>query len=237
MVRGFPLALKPNLIEGIDVLGLAMQDINMLASLWRNKFALGVLEGTFGSIEQPLRQMLDTGKIPMVRVHLTNGPCERNHNCEPGEPGPLDFPEIRKRAAMVQGLATLYPAVKFYISPRLEHDVKDPTVVKRWLNILDKEAPKCIAVISAYTGVFSKEALVEKHGEEAKAAFISADGDSSFDINWTRFRKGARLAAFSWIPECNLRTENGPFIPPSKRKNKLTEEQLIRLFRMMGEDK
>lgn len=224
--------LRHKTIDGIDILGLAMQDVDMLAKNWKQGLALGVLAGTFGNVEPALKQMLNTGKIPAVRVHLSNGPCERNNQCDITEPTATDFPILCKRAAMVQNLAIAYPKVRFYISPRLEHDVTNAVLIKRWLHMLDRVAPKCVAVLSVYKGRTSPEALIERHGEGARANIISTDGISLHDCDWKTYRRGAKQIAFAWTPECNLR-ETGQFVPPRQRTKKMTDRDMGQILRAL----
>lgn len=204
---------------GLDLLGLAKHDLKNIIPYLQPGTAIGALMGTFGGPLPKLEVLIKTGKIAAVRVHLTNGCGYRNGNAEPAfDPKATDYVALAKRAKAVEALAKKYPATKFYVSPRLEHDEKDPKVVNQWIKILKESAPSCTIVISAFTGYVPKGFLVEKHGNGAKADIISNDGESLTDAD-AAYLKNGKLITFAWIHTMNGR---GPgdkaFLVPSKRK-------------------
>lgn len=204
---------------GLDLLGLAKHDVKNILPYLQPGMAIGTLMGTFGGPLPKLEVLIKTGKIAAVRVHLTNGCGYRNGNAEPAfDPKANDYVALTKRAKAVEALAKKYPAVKFYVSPRLEHDEKNAGVVARWIKIMERYCPRCTIVFSAFTGLVPKGFLVEKHGNGAKADIISNDGESLTDAD-ASYLKNGKVITFAWIHTMNGR---GPgdktFLAPSKRK-------------------
>lgn len=206
-------------INGLDLLGLARMDMRVLLRVLRPGTAIGVLAGTFGDYRPNLVKLLDTGKVPAVRIHLSNGPCERNRVCEVGEPGPNDIHKLTDRAARVEALARLYPQVKFYLSVRLEHDVTSPEILAKWKRLVHAHAPSCVGVNSPFRGGKITGFMHEAHGHKAKGAIISNDGEALSDAprNWA---SGASEGAYVWLHSFNGRgsSSHDVFVVPSKRK-------------------
>jgi hypothetical protein len=176
--------------------------------------------GTFGDAERNLRTILDTGKIIALRVHLSNGPCERNGNCERGEIASNQFGRLERRAKQFNAIISHYPRIKTFISPRLEHDCRDPRTVNKWVEICKNASPQSQLVISAYKGIYpvGVPVLSEGHGNDSRADVVSNDGESLYNapINWA---KQGRVLALGWIPECNGKVSlHQAWVPPSKRK-------------------
>lgn len=219
---------------GQDILGLAMQDVGMVAKTLEQGQAIGVLAGTFGPTIKPLRRLLVTGKVPAFRAHLINGTCWRNRVCEAGEPRPNNIKAIRKRAKEYADLQAEFPNVKCFLSPVLEHDEKDKGLVLSWVRAIHDAAPQCEVVISAFSGWVPPGVLVERHGNDAKGDIISNDGESLFDSNSPKYRTGGRIMVLGWINRYNLRvTGEKTFTPPSKRKHKASKTDLIQAMRLL----
>ena len=222
---------------GLDLLALPMQDVDMLARAWPNGFALGCLYGTFGDIFKPMARILDTGKCPLVRIHLINWPCVRGHNCEPGEPDHnTQRHTIGQRSIAVQKFADKYPKVRFYVSPLLEYDERLRINVHAWVNAIHKYCPIAIPVISPSSkGVTIPHALIEHHGNAAHGDIVSNDGESFFDVGG-HWKNRGRIITFAWWHECNLRKNGAPFVPPSKRSphNRVTLNQIHTVIKLIG---
>lgn len=219
---------------GYDFLGAAKQDIGMLAAQIEPGTAVGVLEGTFGKAIPPLETFLKTGKIIAFRAHLINGTCWRNHNCEKGEPRVDDLKTLGKRATAFEALHSRYPSVACFLSPVLEHDVKDKELVRKWVQVLRENAPSCSVVISAFTGFIPEGTLTEGHGNQASGALISNDGNSLYDADTSKYWKGGHLISFGWIDRFNLRyTGLKVWIPPSKRTAKATKDDMKQINALM----
>ncbi len=228
------LAVTPKPLYGYDILGLAMQDVKMIASTIDSDRGIGVLDGTFGKAVDNLRFLLHTGKVTFFRAHLSNGPCQRNGNCEKGEPKPTDFNVLAQRARAFEALHQEFSYAKCFISPRVEHDVKDRDTVNKWYSIIKTEAPSCIPVCSAFTGFCPPGPLIEKHGNKVKSQIVSNDGQSYYDSNSPEYNKSGTVIVFNWINRDNLRTSGEKtFTPPSKRTNLLTRTDMIQRSRML----
>jgi hypothetical protein len=208
------------MLKGLDILGLARHDDRAIASIIPPNYALGCLLGTFGDPLPKLERLLLTGKIKAVRVHLTNGCGQRNHNEEPQyEVKETDLRGFANRALKVQALKAKFPAVDWYVSPRLEYDEANRKIVDSWFEVIRNTIPGAIPVASCVSGYRPASALVEIHGNGARGDIISNDGASLSDAPST-YCAGARKIAFGWLHTMNGR---GPgdktFVPPSKRPN------------------
>lgn len=205
--------------KGIDLLGLPLCDVDMIATTIEPGTAIGALMGTFGNPVPALRKLLRTGKVPAVRIHLSSGTCERANVCEwQNEIRATDYTSLAKRAQVVRDLANEFPSVKFVVSPRLEHDVKDRKVVDKWINVLRTVSSTYEICVSAFTGYVPPNVLVERHGNHATGDITSNDGESLSDAPISYLSSG-RLITFGWLHSFNGR---GPgddhFVPPSQRK-------------------
>lgn len=228
----FVMVARAEPMRGQDILGLAMQDVDMIAANIEPGTALGVLQGTFGNVIPALDKLLATGKPSAFRAHILNGCCHRNGNCERGEPKPTDVRAIGERAKRLGNLALKYPQIKCYLSPVLEHDVKDEALVKSWIAAIKQNAPTCTPIISAFTGVYLAGVLRESHNWRARGFHVlSPDGTSGFDIDHTSYGTGRETMLFNWIPRYNLRPAG--FIPPSKRTAKVSKDELLQAQRLL----
>jgi len=221
-------------LYGQDILGLAKQDVAMIAATIEPNTAIGVLEGTFGHVIPPLETLLQTGKVSAFRAHLGNGPCKRANNCGPGEVKASDLAHIKERAANFEVLAKKYPVVKCYLSPYLEHDEKDKNLVNAWVSILRNAAPDCTVVISAFQGYVPSGVLVEHHGNNAKGDIISNDGNSLFDSDSNHYRAQGKVIVFGWVNRFNLRTSGEKtFTPPLSRTAKASKDNIVQVTRLL----
>lgn len=219
---------------GYDVLGLAMQDVGMVANAIEANTAIGVLDGTFGDAEAPLEKVLKTGKVSSFRAHLLNGTCWRNHNCEGNEPKVTDIKAITKRAKKFEATHQKYPNVKCYVSPVLEHDVKDQTLVRRWYDALRLGAPSCTPVCSAFTGWCPPGVLKEVHGNTITGDISSNDGVSLYDAETPGYFTHGSNISFGWIHRFNLRVSGEhSWTPPSKRTTKATRDDFAQINALM----
>lgn len=233
----FLLALAPVVfaepLQGYDILGLAKQDVKMISQIIEPGKAIGVLEGTFGPSIPPLEKLINSGKVIAFRVHLTNGTCQRNHNCEKGEPGPNDINAIAKRAKAFESLHLRHPEVKCFLSPRLEHDEKNKELVNLWFQKIKEFAPSCVATCSNFTG-YCPASLSEKHGNDANADIVSNDGQSLFDADTSSYWNHGKIISFAWIHRFNLRlTSEKTWTPPSKRTHRVSKDDILQINALM----
>lgn len=224
------------LCRGLDILSLPRQNVGMIAATIKRGTCIGLLAATFGPSIAPLEKLLLTGKVPAWRAHLTNGACERNGNCERVECGPKDLRCLARRAQAFEALALRYPHTQCFLSPRLEHNSRDPKLVRKWVKVIQTNAPHCAPVISTVSAFQPRETLSERHGNKNfPADIVSNDGDSLFRAS-SSFLKRGRLITFGWIHACNLLPPyKAPFIPPSKRTNKyrLTKPDVLRMLNIL----
>lgn len=219
---------------GLDLLALARFDAAMVARNIPKGTAIGALQGTFGDVVPNLDKLLATGKVSAFRVHLVNTVCRRNKNCENGEPAQTDFSTYTARARQFGALAAKYPQVACFISPSLEHDEKNVSIVSRWIDIIRREAPTCKVVVSAFTGVVPAGVIREKHGNAQTGQIVSNDGDNLFDSDSTKYRTAGSLITFGWIPRFNMRFSGEKvFTPPSKRTAKPSAEDIQQAVRLL----
>ena len=210
---------------GLDLLGLAKHDVQIIKRELPSGISIGFLDGTFGDPYKNLKVLLDSGKVTSVRIHLWDHICYRNRVCPKGTPLATDIRRVTNRTKRFAKFMLDYPNVTQYISPALEHDVKDRDVVTKWFSEIVKEAPLAIPVCSAFTGycpklVNGKKILSEKHGCKAKGDIISPDGESHFDCNNFTYKSQGKEIVYSWINQNNGRvTGEKTFTAPKERVN------------------
>lgn len=221
-------------IYGMDILGLSKQRVDVISEELAPNSAIGVLQGTFGNAIPPLETLINTGKVVAFRAHLGNGPCKRNKNCQPGEPRPYDLKTMKARAERFEALTLRHPNVECYLSPFLEHDEKDKELVKAWVGLLQKVAPSCRVVISAFTGWKPPGVLNEEHGNLKSGDIVSNDGVSLFDSNSPLYRKHGKLLVLGWIHRFNGRlSSEKSFTPPKQRRWQATRDNLKQVTRLL----
>lgn len=215
--------------RGLDLIGLAMLDVDMIAEELPQGHAVGILDGTFGDPAPAMDRLLSTGKVSMWRVHLLNGPCHRNKNCASDEPKIGDIAAMQRRAAKWEKLYKKYPDIPYFISPVLEHDEKDPRKVLGWVTKIREAAPNARIIVNAFMGATLPDIQVERHGYGGnRAAVVSPDGIDVTDMNIDKLKRENRSATilFSWTRGFNLRSQGGSFVPPKERKAKITRANL-----------
>jgi hypothetical protein len=229
----FPLFAEAQ-YKGLDLLGLAMQDCPMIAETITNKTAIGVLEGTFGDPMPCLERLISTGKVSSFRVHLINGPCWRNHDCAADEPSPLDSEALETLAARWQEFADRHKNVACFISPVLEHDIKDRKKVTEIFNLVKLKAPRCTVVQSIVSGEHAADVMEECHGNNANCYITSNDGESLFDADAADYKKSGKAITFGWIHSFNLRDKfERKFTMPKQRRLRASKEEIIRVMSLL----
>lgn len=218
-------------IYGVDVLGLAKQDVKMIASTLPRRTALGVLEGTFGNAVKSVDRILKTKKLAAFRIHLGNGSCIRLKKCFSGEIDYKDLTALGKRAFKYNKLAVKYPESKCYLSPFLEYDTRNRKVINAWIEVLKNKAPNCAVVLNPNLGYVPKGVLRERHTTNKRASIISTDGQNIFTITGDLRKRYANELFLAWIPSFNLRHDREfTFTPPKLRTKKTSRQELIRVY-------
>lgn len=226
-------------IPGYDCLGLAMYCDNYLAA--PKLPALGTLLNTFGNPLPCIEKRIQAGGLKVVETDLIDATCKRNSNCPPGAADPSDIKVIKQRAAQVSALAVKYPAIEFWISPALEHDVKDPSKVAAMFSAAKAGCPTCKMINTVMTGAKIGGIPLEQHGTNVRGFSVSSDGASIFDGdnmssdgNGFEHRTSGFYMTYAWFPELNLRCSGEKtFTPPLKRTNKPTPDLFKEAFLTM----
>lgn len=210
-----PVIAYSDPIYGYDVLGVAKYcDVYLKAPKLPS---VSTLLGTFGDPIPCIEKRIKLGGLTHVQFDLLDGTCWRNDNCEPNTPKLSDINELRKRAKRVNSLAVKYPNIKFYISPILEHDIKDERKVISLCRTVIDECPTCECINSPVSGAKPKNIKLELHGNQ-RAYSVSNDGSSVFNCDSVKFRSAGSNFVYAWFPELNLRySGEKKFTPPSKR--------------------
>ncbi len=234
-----PLKAEP--ILGYDALGLAMYCKTYLAS--PSLPAISTLMNTFGDPLPCLDKALARGTLRVVQVDLIDATCWRNKNCPAGVPKPDDTRVIKARAQKVSKLAVKYPSVEFWVSPALEHDVKDKKKVEKMMAAAQAGCPTCKVINSPYSG--ARLSPLELHGTKVKAFSVSGDGASSFDADNIRsdsnnfeHRQAGSYTTYLWWNELNGRVtgEHGSPPPPTKRTCWPTKAMFTQAYRVAQEE-
>lgn len=211
-------------VQGYDVIGLAKY-----CNVWLNAPrlpAVSTLQRSFGNVIPCLRKGLDKGFLTDVQIDLRDATCFRNGVCPPGTPELTDWNDMRKMIRNINAkLVTQYPQVTFWISPWLEHDIKNSTTVQRGMDIIRTACPTCRVINSPFTGVSVPNAPLEKHGTKVSAFAVSADGSSTFDGdnikndgNHFEHRVAGADQTYAWWNELNGRCTGENFFVPIDRR-------------------
>ena len=219
---------------GYDVLALAKYCDTFLRA--PTLPAVSTLLTTFGNPLRCIERKIKQGGISDIQVDLRDATCFRNRVCPSGTPALTDWSYLLGRARAVNRYAVKYSDIKWWLSPWLEHDIKDPALVKKACAIVKQGCPTCGCVNSPFTGVKVDEIPTELHGTSVRAASVSADGASTFDGdnisgdgNNFQHRISGIYTTFSWWNELNLRcTGEENFTPVPER----TERPTLWQFRM-----
>jgi hypothetical protein len=211
-----------------------MQDIPMIAANLFPGYAVGCLEGTFGDCIPALTTLANTKKLSAFRIHLLNGSCWRDHNCDKDEPRLDDYATLAKRAANFEKFHNLFPSVGCFLSPILEYDITDARVVSNLAAIVHKNAPSCEAVLSpSGIGKTLPGYLIERHSK-GTGDITSNDGATITDTNAAIWANSGRVITFGWTSYCNLRvSEELSWTAPKKRTHPLTEDDFIQIQQLL----
>lgn len=222
------------MIKFLDICALATVDPQLLRRILRPNVGIGAIAGTFGRLAPIVETLCEMQHMPFARVHLGNGSCLRMARCEVGEPKYNDFQVITNRARTFQLIAAKNPHVKIFLSPFVEYGCRDQGIVNTWFQIIRHEAPSCTPIASSVKGWLPPDVMHEYHGANASGDIISGDGDSNYDFPYSSWSSKAKIAAGFWCPEFNLHHKNSTFEPPTLRKYRVTESDLVNAQNAMG---
>lgn len=230
--RSLVLNQKP--VKGYDALGLAMYCNEYLKA--PKLPGLSTLLNTFGNPLPCIEKRIAKGGLELVQIDLIDATCWRNNKCPPGVPRPDDTNAIKKRARNVSKVAVKYPDIDWWVSPGLEHDVKDAKKVQAMMDAAKAGCPSCKVINSPFSG--ARLNPLELHGTKVKAFSVSGDGASIFDgdcitsdgNNFNHCASGSDQL-YAWWNELNLRcTGEKTFTPPLKRTEKPTQDQFRQAY-------
>ena len=232
---------------GVDALGMAMYCDTYLRA--PKMVAVSTLMNTFGDPLPCIDKRAAMGGLELVQVDLIDATCWRNHSCVAGVPKPDDLKAILERSRKVSVLAEKYQQIEFWLSPALEHDVRDNNTVLKMLQTAQAGCPRCKVLNSPMTGARPRGYPIEQHGTTVKDFSVSGDGASSFDGDnissdcppaqaaakkCTPFehRTSGKYSTFLWWNELNLRCtgEKTAPPPPAKRTSRPTADQFRQAY-------
>lgn len=227
--------------KGYDVLALAKYCSTFLRAPHLPAFS--TLLNTFGDPLPCVRKKLSQGtRTEVVQIDLIDATCWRNKKCPQGAPRPDDLSVIKRRASLIQPLAVAYPSTQFWVSPALEHDVRQASTVTRMLQAAKAGCPSCQVINSPFTGAKPSGFPVELHGTKVRAFAVSGDGASSFDgdnldsagsLNDEPFNHSCSGTdqSYGWWNELNLRcTGEKDFTAPLARTERPSLDQFRQYF-------
>lgn len=237
LIFAAPLHADP--VHGYDVLGVAKYCKVFLNA--PKLPAVSTLLRTFGDPMPCIEERIKQGGLTDVQYNLRDATCHRNKTCPAGTPSLTDWQDIKKLSIKVNEQAVKYPAVKFWISPYLEHDFKDPKIVKKACKIAVKYCPTCECINEPFSGARNKLIPLEIHGTKVSAWSVSGDGASIFDGdnikndgNSFQHRLAGKKFTFAWWNELNGRCQGEKdFTPISKRTNWPTVDQFTHAYQTL----
>lgn len=237
----FPTGLFAQTIQGYDVLGLAKYCQRYLEA--PKLPAVSTLMNTFGDPLPCIEKRIQQGGLKLAQIDLIDATCWRNNKCPAGVPKPTDTRVIKQRSQKVSVLAMRYPQVEWWVSPALEHDVRDANQVKKMMRAAQEGCPTCKIINSPFSG--AKVPPLELHGTKVRAFAVSGDGASLFDAD--TLKSDGKLGGqpfehqfsgtnqtYAWFNEMNLRcTGEKNFTPPLKRTNRPTPDLFRQAYLVM----
>jgi hypothetical protein len=221
------------MIYGLDLLGVARYG-KVAAANWPNGFALGAFSNTFGDALPAVRQIIETGRCPRVRLHLD---WQDSHRYE------SRFDEIRREAQRVAKFIARYKLIDWRISGACEHLLgRGQAEVLR--DIVLNEIPGVIYVNTPMTGgarlPVGDQCINESHGHLIKSSRLdfSFDGQNAFDANVEVIKsKFAHCETFYlWSPRCNLKYGMNDTTPRSSR-NAVPDKNVLKAMIYLTQEK
>lgn len=221
---------------GLDVLGFGHPKFpkKMIIKHFPKKdWAFGTFDDSvFGKQQKEIRQLLDTGKVPVVRAHLN---WDAKH-------GLISMENLKRRLPKWYKLACEYPGIWFYLSHSCEHSSRNKAEVEKRMLYVTENAPGCAPVNSILPGAYVVPGKTNEFHDPfdvptPEPFIVSLDGKMPSEIPLRRYIQEYRNTAsitFLWIPEFNLRREGQAFRlskPIKQRTNTLTEAQLKALIK------
>jgi hypothetical protein len=232
---------QPNYKIGYDVLGLAKYCNEYLAAP-RLPY-VSTLMRTFGDPIPCLKQDIARGGKTDIQINLRDATCWRNKKCPPGTPSLTDWNDIKKLATIVNNqIAVPNPNIQVYISPYLEHDIKDPKVIQKACAVSLAACKSCKCVNEPFSGTKTTGFELELHGtKKIDAEWASGDGASMFDGdnrkndgNQFQHRKAGKKGTAGWWNSLNLRCQGEKtFTPIEKRTERPSGDEFRQAYQTL----
>jgi hypothetical protein len=200
------------MIYGLDYLGLARYP-RIAARDHPKGWAAGCFAETFGDAREAAKELLATGRVPKMRVHLL---WSDTH-----EFGDKDMAALQRLASQWDEIARGHKNTAFELSPFCEHNLKNPDKYLDWVKHF---APSCTPVNTPWNGALSKKYKNEIHGTKKEALKgnynFSFDGDGCVDADSTRIKRRHRKCDtfYWWSYQFNLRKNDNDPTPRPERE-------------------
>lgn len=226
-------------IHGYDALGLAKFCDRYLQA--PKLPALSTLLRTFGDPVPCIERDIARGGKTDIQINLRDATCWRNKVCPKGTPSLTDWNDIKKLALEVNRLAVKYPTIRWWISPYLEHDFKDPKIIQKACQVSLSACPTCKCVNEPFSGTRNTGYPLELHNTKVSAWSVSGDGASMFDGdnikndgNNFQHRLAGSQFTFGWWNELNLRCQGEKnFVPIERRTSRPTADQFLQAHKIL----
>lgn len=236
-------------IKGYDLLGLPRFCKEFLNAPKLPYFS--VMMRTFGDPIPCIKKRIARGGITDIQIDLRDATCWRNRKCPAGTPKLDDWNDMKSLVSEINPLVKQNPEINWWISPYLEHDIKDKATILKACSVIKNNCPSCKCVNSPFSGVRETGLPLELHGTKVTAWSVSGDGASTLDADnirrdcsvkrakqklCTPFQhrlSGDKFTA-AWINEFNLRvTGEKTFTMPKERTCKPTADLFEQVYSVM----
>lgn len=226
-------------LAGYDALGLAKYCDRYLQA--PRLPALSALLRSFGDPMPCIDKALARGGLEKVQYVLRDATCWRNKKCPSGTPSLTDWNDIKKLAVVVNKTATRFPNTIHEISPYLEHDFKDASIIKKACSVALSGCPTCTCINEPFSGTKNTGYPLELHNTKVSAWSVSGDGASMFDGdnlkndgNNFQHRIAGSNTSWAWWDALNLRCQGmKTFIPIGQRTARPTADQFAQAHKIM----
>jgi len=224
---------------GYDVIGLAKYCEEYLAAPKLPK--VSTLLRSFGDPLPCIDKALARGGLTDVQYNLRDATCFRNNVCSSGTPSLTDWGDMTKLAQQVNKRAVANPSVRHWISPYLEHDFKDASVIKKACQVSLAACPTCKCVNEPFSGAKNTGYPLELHGTKTSAWSVSGDGASMFDGdnikddgNNFQHRLSGSEQTYGWWNALNLRCQGEKtFLSIDKRTTRPNSDQFNQAYKTL----
>ena len=229
-------------VAGYDVLGVAKYCDTFLAAppLPAVSTVLEIFGDPMPCIEQYIKK--NSKLVTDVQIDLVDATCHRNKVCPPGTPALNNLAVMKQRAERIHVYAKTYPKITWWISPYLEHDIKNANELKAAFDVAQAACPICRLINSPVSGISLSSVLEERHGTKNVRAFsVSGDGASMFDAdnikddgNDFQHRLAGTDQIYGWVNSFNLRcTGEKKFVAIKDRTHRPHPDEFLQIEKIL----